>query len=211
MTFYLDLLGQKQRGGWHALSTSTDWQGWLFQVVPKTLNARVRRHLHSNLKHILVGLEMKAGLIVPHGERGRGAGYLFEPYFQMLIFEFNVGVFSICEGLGAALHLAAVADDGAAGPRVAPADWVAALRDRFDPGGGPGLEQKVAAVKTVRDKLHQDRVALRPDIDWHDLGYPAFINATEALQMLLADNVDRVPRTTNLIELPPDKEEDEQP
>jgi hypothetical protein len=211
MAFYLDRLGQGQDGGWHALSTSNDWQFWLFSVIPRTLNARVRRHLKSNLKHILVGLEMKAGLVMPHGARSHAADYLFEPYFQMLIFEFNVGVFSICEGLGAALHLASVDSDGAAGPRVAPADWVAALCDRFDPGGGLGLEQKVAAVKTVRDKLHQDRVALRPDIDWHDFGYPAFINAVEALQILLSDNIDRVPRTTNLIELPPEEEEDEEP
>jgi hypothetical protein len=50
-----------------------------------------------NLKHVLVGLEMKAALIVPHAKRGK---LLFESYFHMLNFEFCLGMFSICEGLG---------------------------------------------------------------------------------------------------------------
>ena len=40
---------------------------------------RVHDRLVSNLKHILVGLEMKAALVVPHAKRGNGKSLLYEP------------------------------------------------------------------------------------------------------------------------------------
>lgn len=54
---------------------------------------------------LVVTLEMKAALIVPHAKRGGGPSLLFEPYFNMLNFEFCVGMFSTCEGLGSASWL----------------------------------------------------------------------------------------------------------
>ncbi|WP_201723675.1 hypothetical protein [Bradyrhizobium neotropicale] len=44
--------------------------------------------LISNLKYVLVGLEMKAALFVPHAKRGK---LLFESYVHILNFEFCVG------------------------------------------------------------------------------------------------------------------------
>ncbi|OZA16615.1 MAG: hypothetical protein B7Y02_03015, partial [Rhodobacterales bacterium 17-64-5] len=80
----------------------------------------------------MVGLEMKAGLIVPHGERVSGRSVLFEPYFQIMNFEFSVGVFSVCEGLGSVHHLAGIGDDGSTGARVNTNDRIVALCREFD-------------------------------------------------------------------------------
>ena len=190
--FYLEWFQGSERR-WNVASTANQWVAWLIEVIPPGLNIKVRERLASNLKHILVGLELKAGLIVPHGKRLAGREVLFEPYFQILNFEFNVGVFSVCEGLGAAHHLAGQKDDGSAGPIVPAATWPPALAQRFDPGGARGLEAKVAAVRAIRDKLHQDRLGLRGEIDWHDFGYPAFVNASETLQILLSAHIERVP------------------
>src|SRR3954453_7353209 len=81
---------------------------------------RVHDRLVSNLKHILVGLEMKAALVVPHAKRGNGKSLLYEPYFQPMNFEFCVGTFSICEGLGSALWLVENGRDGSAGDQIGP-------------------------------------------------------------------------------------------
>jgi hypothetical protein len=62
-------------------SISTDWEEWIGDCLPEGLHPGVRRRLISNLKHVIVALELKAGLIVPHGERGSGPSILFEPYF----------------------------------------------------------------------------------------------------------------------------------
>jgi hypothetical protein len=68
MMFYLaPLPGDYQ--GWHAVSTSAEWEAWLTLAIPKPLDGDVKRRLRSNVKHILVGLEMKAGFVVPHGAR----------------------------------------------------------------------------------------------------------------------------------------------
>jgi hypothetical protein len=186
--------------GFNTLSTSADWVGWLIAAVPAEADLEVKRRLQSNLKHILVGLEMKAGLVMPHGKRVVGKSVLFEPYCQIMIFEFCVGVFSVCEGLGSIHHLLSKGKDGAAAPRVAPDDWIAALCSEFDPIGVHDLKANVRHTKEVRDKIHQDRIGARADIDWHDFGYDkAFIPARDALQPLLRQFEDQVPKTTNLL------------
>jgi hypothetical protein len=197
--FYLDLYPANPPG-FHALSTSADWLPWLIRAVPAGIHLDVRRRLNSNLKHIMVGLEMKAGLIVPHGERVSGRSVLFEPYFQIMNFEFSVGVFSVCEGLGSVHHLAGIGDDGTTGARVNTNDWIAALCREFDPTGAAQLEANVRRVKEVRDKMHQDRLGARADIDWHDFDYnESFIPSRAALQPLLRRHLGDVSGQTNLL------------
>ena len=196
--FYLDDYPEEP-GGFHALSTSADWVPWLMNAVPAGIHQDVRRRPVSNLKHILVGLEMKAGLIVPHGERLSGKSVLFEPYCQIMNFEFSVGVFSVCEGLGSVHHLVGVGDDGSTGVRVNPNNWIGALCQEFAPTNAANLEANLRRAKEVRDKMHQDRLGARANIDWHDFDYAeAFIPSRAALQPLLQKYVDDVPARTNL-------------
>jgi hypothetical protein len=180
-------------------STSTEWEAWIRDCLPEGLHPEVRRRLISNLKHVLVSLELKAGLIVPHAERGSGPSILFEPYFQIMNFEFCVGVFSICEGLGSALWLRENKRDGAASNRIHQNEWLPSLVRRFDPSGNLGLIDDVGRVRNVRDKLHQDRLGARENIDWHAFSYAdAFKPALRAMQCLLQTNPQNVPQQTNL-------------
>jgi hypothetical protein len=159
----------------------------------------MRRRLISNLKHVLVALELKAGLIVPHAERGAGPSILFEPYFQIMNFEFCVGVFSVCEGFGSALWLRENRKDGAAGNLVYFRDWEPSLVRKFDPTGTLNLSEDVDRVRNVRDKLHQDRLGARQNIDWHAFSYEdAFTPALSAIRCLLQTNAQDVPQQTNL-------------
>lgn len=129
-----------------------------------------------------------------------GKSVLFEPYFQNLTFEFCVGVFSVCEGLGTVSHLVLSGDDGSSGARVPPSRWIPALCNAFDPHEEHGLKENVDAVKKVRDKMHQDRLGLRADIDWHSFGYAAaFRPGHEAIQTLLKQCAEKVPAETNLL------------
>lgn len=198
--FYLDDFPDDPPG-FKAISTSADWVPWLLNVLPAGAHEIVRHRLQSNLKHIIVGLEMKAGLIIPHGEKLVGKSVLFEPYCQIMTFEFCVGVFSVCEGFGSILHLVSEGDDGETGRRVQTDDWMTALVDHFDADGAHGLAGDVVTVKTVRDKIHQDRLGAREDIDWHEFGYEgAFLPAIAAIRTLLKLSTERVPEGTNLIE-----------
>jgi hypothetical protein len=142
---------------------------------------------------------MKAALIVPHAKRGNGQSILFEPYFHMLNFEFCVGMFSICEGLGSALWLREKNRDGSAADRIAIEDWKPSLVKKFDPEAKFGLDADVGGVKSVRDKLHQDRLGARENIDWHAFTYEAAFKPTaRAMRCLLSTNGGDVPKETNL-------------
>lgn len=180
-------------------STATQWDGWLGGVIPQALDAGVRNRLRANLRHILVGLEMKAALIVPHATRAPGTNpLLFESYASILVFEFCLGAFSVCEGLGSAYRLRNINDDGAAAPRINPNVWIPALVAEADPNGA--LDARVWGIKDVRDKLHQDHLGARVAIDWHTFSYQAaFVPAREALRTLFAMNAQHVPAGTNLI------------
>ncbi len=185
--------------GYVNLSTSAEWEPWLNGVIPAALHADVRGRLRSNLKHILVGLEMKAALIVPHATRISGRSVLFEPYCQIITFEFCVGVFSICEGIGSAFWLRNQNDDGAAAARIAPNNWIGALVAVADPHGAFDLDTKVRGVKATRDKIHQDQLGARTEIDWHAFDYgQSFVPAKDALDTLLQLNAGDVPAATNL-------------
>lgn len=180
-------------------STSADWQAWIRHCLPDGLHTKVKTRLISNLKHVLVALELKAGLIVPHGERGGGQPLLFESYFQILNFEFCVGVFSVCEGLGSALWLRENKKDGAADNLIYFRDWAPSLVRKFDPTKALKLSEDVDRVKNVRDKLHQDRLGAREHIDWHSFTYDgAFKPALRVIQCLLQTNAQDVPQQTNL-------------
>lgn len=204
LLFYLEefVSPENYQRGYNALSNSNEWEAWLIATVPNSLDVEVRRRLRSNLKHILVGLEMKCGLITPHGERDGRQSVLFEPYFNILIFEFCVGTFSVAEGLGSAFHLDGIGDNGATGPRIRPTDWIPALEAKWDPGPASTFSDDLNAVKETRDKLHQDRLALRADIDWHAFSYDgAFASAKRVLRTGLNSepaNTRLIPEPTNL-------------
>lgn len=196
--FYLADYPQDPPGFVH-LSTSAQWEPWLNGAIPAGLHADVTNRLRSNLKHILMGLEMKAALIVPHATRVSNRSVLFEPYCQLMIFEFCVGAFSVCEGIGSAIWLRAQNQDGSNAPRIAPDDWIGALVTAADPQAARDLDHKVRGVKDVRDKIHQDRLGARTEIDWHAFDYgQAFVPAKDGLGIVLQLNADGIPPTTNL-------------
>jgi hypothetical protein len=185
--------------GFVNLSTATDWDGWLAGIVPTSLHADLRVRLRSNLKHILVGLEMKAALIVPHATHVSGKSVLFESYCQLMIFEFCVGVFSVCEGLGSAFWLHSNNDNGATGPSIGVKKWKPTLIAAAAPQGVVDFAAKLETVIGVRDKIHQDRLGARQSIDWHAFSYTAaFIPAREALNALFIIAPANIPQTTNL-------------
>lgn len=186
--------------GWVNLSNSNDWQAWLRSNIPVDLDQGIRDRLSSNLKHILVGLELKKALILPHAQREGGEReVLFEPYFQILTFEFCVGAFSVLEGIGASHWLGRNGRDGADNPRIDRVDWQSALCAVYDPDAEHGLEAAVQTTSNVRDKLHQDRLGARVEIDWHAMGYdPAFLPANHAIGTLLYSEANLVPARSNL-------------
>ena len=57
-----------QPNGYVNLSNSADWEAWIRKCLPAGFGKAVHDRLVSNLKHILVGLEMKAALVVPHAK-----------------------------------------------------------------------------------------------------------------------------------------------
>jgi hypothetical protein len=186
--------------GYVVLSESREWMPWLISNVPKDLDRDIRHRLHSNLKHLLVGLELKAALILPHYNRNPPERpTLFEPYFQNLILEFCVATFSVVEGLGSAHWLHQNGQDGNDAPRINRNQWLPALRAVYDEAGEHGLQQVVEQTLSVRDKLHQDQLGARANIDWHALSYDAaFMPARQAMHILLLRDSHRVPVTSNL-------------
>jgi hypothetical protein len=187
--------------GYVVLTESSKWVIWLNRNIPPQLDLHVRRRLTSNLKHLLVGLELKAELIKPHNFRGPGERpVLFEPYFQNFILEFCVGAFSVIEGLGSAHRLAQQGLDGSNAPIIARQHWLEALCAAYDETGEFGLRDDVNSTLAIRDLLHQDRLGAREDIDWHVLSYDgAFTPASEAIRKILQRNADLVPQTSNLL------------
>ena len=186
--------------GYVVLSESSHWVRWLARNIPQQVSAEVRHRLNSNLKHLLVGLELKTALISPHRHRGVGQRpALFEPYFQNLILEFCVAAFSVLEGLGSAHWLHQNGLDGADAPRIRRDDWLPALCAIYDETGELGLQDAVERTLTVRDMLHQDRIGARGNIDWHALSYDAaFIPASSAIRILLRREAELVPGASNL-------------
>jgi len=142
---------------------------------------------------------MKAALIVPHATRVSNRSVLFEPYCQLLTFEFCGGVFSVCEGIGSTIWLRGQNQDGANAPRIVPNNWIDALVAAADPGAAFDLGTKVRGVKAVRDRIHQDQVGARTEIDWHAFDYnQAFVPAMDTLGIVLQLNANDIPPNTNL-------------
>src|SRR3546814_3145672 len=83
MKFHIIELADEPEG-YVNVSTSAEWESWIRHCLPDGLDQEVRRRLVSNLKHVTVGLELKAALIVPHAERGAGPSLLFEPYLHIM-------------------------------------------------------------------------------------------------------------------------------
>ncbi|HEX4694457.1 hypothetical protein [Sphingomonas sp.] len=186
--------------GYVNLSDSNSWTRWLYRVVPERIHRTVRDRLVSNLKHLIVGLELKAALIGQHHHRAKGERpVLFEPYFQNLILEFCVASFSVFEGLGSAQWLDQQGQDGADGPKIQRNQWLPALAAVYDETGEHGLAANVENTLAVRDRLHQDKLGARDDIDWHAFSYDAaFAPASAAIRTLLRREADSVPAASNL-------------
>jgi hypothetical protein len=69
----------------------------------------------------------------------------------------------------------------------------------FDPTGEHLLGANVDRVKGVRDKLHQDQLGARENIDWHAFSYEAaFVPALQTLHCLLRKGQQHIPEHTNL-------------
>lgn len=200
--FYLDQFSD-DANTFVSISYARDWEGWLSAVIPTGLNSSVRNRLRSNLKHVIVGVEMKAALLLPHFARRSGNNILFEPYATILTLEFCIGTFSVCEGIGAALYLSDQGDDGSTGTCVRSGEWLTALSERLIMEDGTSIREELEAVKQVRDIIHQDRLALRQSIDWHDLSFnSAFVPAARVWHRLLQEAPCKAPTNTNLNSLP---------
>lgn len=197
--FYLTQLDERPNG-YVVLSEANQWKPWLSRNIPAELYVDVRQRLISNLKHLLVGLELKTALIIPHQHGGPQARpVLFESYFQNLILEFGVAAFSVLEGLGSAHWLRQNGQDGSAVPHISRAQWSPALCAVYDDTGEHGLADAIGRTLDVRDKLHQDKLGARADIDWHSLSYEAaFVPASHAVRVLLRREADAVPASSNL-------------
>jgi hypothetical protein len=197
--FYITQPDDRPTGYVH-LSESANWIPWLTRNIPGNLDPDVRRRLVSNLKHLLVGLELKTALILPHRYRAPNERpVLFEPYYQNLIQEFCVAAFSVIEGLGAAHWLSQHGRDGADSPRIYRNDWRTSLSLVYDATGEHYLDGAVERTLNVRDKLHQDQIGSRADIDWHAFSYEAaFVPASHAIRTLLRRESGAVPATSNL-------------
>lgn len=193
--FYLDDVSDEPPG-FKYKSSATDWEPWIQEVLPANTQDTVKKRMKSNLKHIIVGLEMKADLIISHQNASKSI--LFESYAQIMTFEFCVGVFSVCEGLGSVYYLASKGNNRRQNERVYFNEWKNELITKFD--SDSSLEGNLETVKSVRDKLHQDKLGVREDIDWHSFGYQeAFQPAISALSVLFKQHADKVPETTNLL------------
>ena len=156
----------EQPDGYVVLSESNEWADWLRRNIPAELDREVRRRLSANLKHLIVGLELKTALINPHHHRGpQNRPVLFEPYFQNLILEFCVAAFSVLEGLGSAHWLRVNGQDGGNAPRIYRNQWLPALCADYDQTGEHGLHDAVEQTLAVRDKLHQDQLGARENIE----------------------------------------------
>jgi len=186
--------------GYVVLSESNQWVRWLRRNIPSELDQEIRRRLTSNLKHLIVGLELKAALIRPHHHRTpEERSVLFEPYFQNLILEFCVATFSVLEGLGSAHWLRQNGQNGGAAPRINRNQWLPALCAVYDETGEYGLHDSVERTLAVRDKLHQDQLGARENIDWHAFSYEAaFVPASSAIRTLLRREAKAVPEGSNL-------------
>ena len=186
--------------GFTAATTSAQWNGILISLVPKSLHTDVRARLRSNLAHIISSLDIQAGLIVPHAERGTRNSVLFQPFYNTLILHFCIGTYSICEGLGAAYVLQARGDDGLTGPLIGKKDWKPALLDQLDPTESTSLADDLETVISKRDLIHQDKLGLRADIDWHAIGYDgAFLPAKRLIVAIIAHSTKEPPADTNLV------------
>jgi hypothetical protein len=197
--FYIVKLDERP-DGYSNLSDTAPWVRWLSRSIPANIHQDVRSRLNSNLKHLIVGLELKTALIIPHWHRtARQRPVLFEPYFQNLILEFCIAAFSVIEGLGSAHWLYQNGHDGSDGRRITRAEWLQALVAVYDGTGGFGLMKAVKQTLSVRDKLHQDKIGARAEIDWHAFSYDAaFVPASTAIRVLLRNEADAAPGTTNL-------------
>jgi hypothetical protein len=181
--------------GYVVLSQANQWVRWLARNTPADIPADIRIRLNSNLKHLMVGLELKTALIEGHEQGRHDHSVLFESYFQNFISEFCVAAFSVLEGLGTVHWLAQNGD--ANGPNRN--QWRQALVAVYDENGEHGLNDNVGSTLEVRDKLHQDRLGMRDNIDWHAFSYEAaFMPARRAIATLLLREAEFVPEPSNL-------------
>jgi uncharacterized cysteine cluster protein YcgN (CxxCxxCC family) len=78
----------------------------------------------------------------------------------------------VLEGLGAAHWLSQNGLDGADSRKIHRNDWHPALCAVYDVNEEHGLDAAVRATSGVRDKLHQDQIGARTNIDFDDTALP---------------------------------------
>ncbi|PJT22692.1 hypothetical protein CN884_12000 [Ochrobactrum sp. 30A/1000/2015] len=183
-------------------NSTNPWLHWVLRQIPATINEDIRDNLASNLKHIIVGLELKASLLRAHLEREPGSNSrLFESYAQIMNFEFCVGTYSILEGLGSVIWFDQNENDGTNPGKFGRNDWRSSLAATYDSDNEGDLVNLVRTVESVRDKLHQDKLVSRIQIDWHAFDSDrSFIPAIRALRIILARSPQGLPEHSPLFE-----------
>lgn len=199
MKFYITT--EEQLG--FVFQNATDpWLHWVHRQIPDRIHRDIRSNLASNLKHILVGLELKAGLLRAHHEREFGSNSrLYESYAQNINFEFCVGTYSVLEGIGSVCWFDQNEMDGANPGRIRRDDWRASLSAKYDPDNQRDLANLVNSVESVRDKLHQDKLVYRSQIDWHAFdAQRSFVPAITALQTIFDRSPQGLPGESTLFQ-----------
>lgn len=194
MHFYLT---DQPRGldGFLYVTTASEWERWVNASIPADIQGLQRSHLESNLKHILCGLEMKAGLLEAHFclPKPRQRNCLFESYAAIMTFEFNVGVYSLTEGLGSAMCIA----DGRT--KLNRAKWSVKLADCVATHLS-SFSEDLAAVQQTRDRIHQDQAGNRGEIDWHRFQRSVgLLPAARVLGAIFREFSNHLPVNSNLI------------
>jgi|SaaInlStandDraft_1057018.scaffolds.fasta_scaffold113921_2 hypothetical protein len=196
--FYLSEYNENEDGFLHNSKVSV-WYNWLRFHIPSTpSNKETEEKLAKNLAHIILGLEMKAGLILAHQRTNQSI--LYDPYLKIMSFEFCVGVFSICEGLGSII---VISQNPNSKKKIKINEWKKALCDCFDSDETLNIKVYLETVIKVRNKIHQDKIHKRDSIDYHSFAYKnSFEPALTLIQSLLEKPGKDVPKDTNLKSIP---------
>lgn len=175
-----------------------EWEYWLRSHISLETLDETKKRITKNLAHIMLGLEMKAGLILAHQRTNQSI--LFDPYLKIMSFEFCVGVSSICEGLGSIIFYA---QNPNYKKNIEKSDWTKALCNYFDSDETLKLEVNLKTVTQIRNRIHQDGKIDRHDIDYHSFAYKnSFEPALTLIQSLLEKPGKDVPKDTNLKSIP---------
>ncbi|SHE35943.1 hypothetical protein SAMN05444339_101147 [Loktanella atrilutea] len=134
------------------------WSRWLSATIPQNIDERFRANARHHLQIILVGLEMKFGLIIANRDyrnTGVGHGLLYEPYLWNLILETSIATYSLVEGLGVALYLEGLHGESTEGLRIDESDWASVIKAAWMPDY-IGFDDDLAIVRRGRNRIYQN-------------------------------------------------------